>query len=179
MEERAQNHHTVFVVVSAVLGFLLFVGSIMLTDYLLFKQSILENGPDSFSNSIWRCEETDVCIVMDENLDCYGVAGTETIKVCFDYNRGHGVERDFEVYVLPTDSVDEAARKESIRQERVFQGKLKDCDESGFTFHLGWRSLPLWGITEPTTLHFVREDLPYSADFRDPDNPVVQEFEHP
>jgi hypothetical protein len=73
--------------------------------------------------------------------------------------------------------LNEAALMKKEQFELVYQGKLKDCDESEFTFRLGRQSLPLWGLTEPTTLHFVREDLPYVADFCDPDNPVFQEFD--
>ena len=128
-------------------------------------------------NSVWRCEEADICLVVDKWQECYGMAGTESIYCEFQFMRGARARRDFQIYSAGDISLQEATSMQKGLLALVYQGELKDCDELEFTFRLGRRSLPLWGIKEPTTLHFIREDLPYAADFCDPDNPVFQEFD--
>lgn len=128
-------------------------------------------------NSVWRCEEADICLVVDKRQECYGMAGTESLYCEFRFIRGLGAKRDFEIYSAGDMPLNEAAFIKKEQFELVYQGRLKDCSESEFTFRLGRRSLPLWGLTEPTTLHFVREELPYAADFTDPENPVFAEFD--
>lgn len=172
-----RNKSGLLTLMTAIGSFLVVAALVLLVQFFVDRANTLEESVYSYPNSVWQCEEHDVRLVMDVQQVCYGMTESETLYVEFRYLQGRRAERDFEIYSSKNMTMREAVVTEKGQFDLSHQGRLENCDKRGFTIRLRRSDLPLWGITEPTVLHFTRKELPYDADFSDSNNPVFNEFD--
>jgi len=132
-----------------------------------------------YENSKWVCQETGTIIVLDRNMYflCKTPGDPEWMKLIPPFARGRTESVVFWVVATGTEDVTEIDLQSYVDGSTVLESRFLRCDEQGFMFRIKKKYLPIWGLTEPATLYFVREELPYEADFTDPENPVFAEFD--
>ena len=132
--------------------------------------------PTAFCNTKWVCQEADIYFITDKHGHCCGEALADGESVFFYLSVwGTADSLTGEVRRIEGASLDGILNNSS--GELLFTADVK-CTKRRCVMEIPPDFLPLWGITAPATLHFIREELEEPVDFYGPDCPICYPDNH-